>query len=81
MLYEDDNMFITFKAEFAEVYDAIKITTEDLKKKTEALKNDYQKAKNNFAQIDMRDEDLASSIFGKQLGKFLGHKGYENFTL
>lgn len=73
ILFEEDNEFAKFKSEFQEVYDAIKITTEDLKKKTENLKKDYNLAKNNFAQIDKRDENLASSIFGKQLGKFLGH--------
>ena len=77
-LFEEDNEYSRFKSEFQEVYDAIKITTEDLKKKTENLKKDYNSASNNFAQIVMRDENLSGTIFGKQLGVFLGHPEYKN---
>ena len=32
MLQEDDNEFVKFKDEFKEVYDAVKLNTEDLQK-------------------------------------------------
>lgn len=49
ILFEEDNEFAKFKSDFSEVYDAVKITTEDLKKKTENLKKDYGIAQNNFS--------------------------------
>lgn len=47
-LFEEDQQYSNFKSEFIEVYDAIKITTEDLKKKTENLNKDFKMAQKNF---------------------------------
>ena len=70
-LYEDDNEFIKFKEDFKDVYDSIKLSTEDLQKKTDNLKNENTKTKNLFSQIDKSDEQLMELKYGKEMKKFL----------
>ena len=71
-LYEEDNEFHKFKDDFKEVYDSVKLSTEDLLKKTDNLKNENNKTKNLFKLIDKSDEQLMELKFGKEMEKFLG---------
>lgn len=48
MLYEDDNDFLKFKEEFKDVYDSVKLNTEDLKKQTNKLSGENNNVKKWF---------------------------------
>ena len=48
-LFDEDKEFHKFKEEFKSVYDSVKLSTEDLQKKTDAIRNENKKAENMFA--------------------------------
>ena len=71
MLQEDDNEFIKFKDEFKEVYDSLKLNTEDLQKQTNKLGGENNKIKSQFKAIQEADPDLNELKFGKIMSAFL----------
>lgn len=70
-LYQDDNEFIKFKDDFKEVYDSVKLSTEDLQKKTDKLKTENKTTRGQFGVIEKSDENLMETKFGKQISKWL----------
>lgn len=70
-LFEEDNEFAKYKEDFKEVYDAIKLSTEDLQKKTDKLKADNKTTKSQFSVLEKSDETLMDVKFGKQISKWL----------
>ena len=70
-LYEEDNEFIKFKSDFKAVYDSVKLSTEDLQKKTDSLRTENNKANGLFNMIDKADDKLMEKKFGKEMKKFL----------
>jgi hypothetical protein len=66
-LYEEDNEFVKFKEDFVSVYNSVKLSTEDLQKKTDALRNENNKTKNLFSLIDKSDEELMELKYGKEM--------------
>ena len=70
-MYEEDNEFIKFKSDFKAVYDSVKLSTEDLQKKTDSLRTENNKANGLFNMIDKADDKLMEKKFGKEMKKFL----------
>lgn len=66
-LYEEDTEFHKFKDDFKPVYDSVKLSTEDLQSKTDKLKNENNKTKNLFSQIDKADDCLMELKYGKEM--------------